>query len=465
MLVGAVVACLLPQTLLATLTTSFAGGVLTVVSDADDAIAITCDGVNVKVNGGDPTPVTACTAITGIVVTGGSLDNNIDLTGVVTATFTSLLTVTVSGAGGNEEITGSEFADTLNGDDGNDTITGHRGADTMNGGADNDTMIWNPGDGSDVADGGTGNDTMVVNGGNVSETFTISATATGAHFDRVNPNPFSVDIISTTENLLLNANGGADVVTGTAGLSGVLTMTLNGGNDNDVIKGGDGPDILNGDAGDDTLTGFPGADTMNGGADDDTMIWNPGDGSDVADGGTGDDTMVVNGGNVSETFTISATATGALFDRVNPNPFSVDIISTTENLLLNANGGADVVTGTAGLSGVLTMTLNGGNDNDLIKGGNGPDILNGDAGDDTLIGFQGADTMNGGLDNDTMIWNPGDGSDVANGDTENDTMVVNGGNVSETFTISATTFGHALIVLVLPVLALSLWTSSQRLRT
>ena len=65
-----------------------------------------------------------------------------------------------------------------------------------------------------------------------------------------------MDIITTTENLILNANAGGDVVTGTVGLSGRLTMTLNGGNDNDVIKGGDGPDILNGDAGNDTLTGF-----------------------------------------------------------------------------------------------------------------------------------------------------------------------------------------------------------------
>ena len=208
MLVGAVIACLLPQSLLAAVTSDVTGGVLTVTSDAGDAITVTCDTLQVKVNGADPGSGAAlCATITEIDVTGGPDSNTIDLNTVATTTFTSLVTVTVDGAGANDVITGTFLADTLNGGDDDDLLVGHRGDDTMNGDAGDDTMVWNPGDGSDIADGGDGDDVVVVNGGAVSETFTISATGTGVRFDRVNPAPFFVDIISTTENLLLNGNG------------------------------------------------------------------------------------------------------------------------------------------------------------------------------------------------------------------------------------------------------------------
>jgi Ca2+-binding RTX toxin-like protein len=443
MLVGAVAACLLPQSLLAAITSDVTGGVLTVTSDADDDIVVSCVGGSVKINSNDPQNGAAtCGSITEIAVTGGPDENLIDLSLVDSTNFTSTITVTVSGAGGSDIITGTFFADTLNGGDDDDWIVGHRGADTMNGDGDDDQMVWNPGDGSDVADGGTGNDTMIVNGGTASETFTISATTGIVLFERTVPTNtvFSVDIITTTENLLLNGNAGNDTVTGTTGLSGVITITVNGGPGDDLIKGGDGPDILNGDDGNDDLIGFRGADTMNGGNDDDAMTWNPGDGSDIADGGAGNDTMIVNGGTASETFTISATPGIVFFERTVPANavFSVDIVTTTENLLLNGNAGDETVTGTTGLNGVIAITVNGGPGDDTITGGDGPDTLNGDDGNDDLVGFRGADTMNGGPDDDSMTWNPGDGSDVADGGTGDDLMIVNGGTASETFTISAT---------------------------
>jgi Ca2+-binding RTX toxin-like protein len=233
-------------------------------------------------------------------------------------------------------------------------LIGFQGADTMNGGPGNDTMIWNPGDGSDQAIGGSGDDTVIVNGGGVSETFTISATATGAIFNRVTPGPFFVNIISPTEKLILNASGGGDVVTGTTGLNGVIALTVNGGDGNDLIRGGDGPDTLNGDNGNDSLTGFRGADTKNGGPGNDTMIWNNGDGSDIMAGGDGDDLVVVNGAAVSETFTITpsgqvavaapnATAVGSVFfQRVAPGPFSLDI--EAEGVQVNGFDGDDTFT-------------------------------------------------------------------------------------------------------------------------
>ncbi|MCC6453595.1 MAG: hypothetical protein IT328_01495 [Caldilineaceae bacterium] len=439
LLIGALVACLLPQTLLAAVTSDVTAGVLMVASDDADPIAVTCDGGNVKVNGADPTggPF-ACNTITAMDVTGGPGDNLIDLNVVDSVVFTSLVTVTVDGAGANDVITGTFLADTLNGGEGNDTITGHRGGDTVNGGAGDDTMIWNNGDGSDTNDGGGGNDTTIVNGGGLSETFTITPATTGVLFQRLTQVPFSVNIISTTENLELNGNAGDETVTGTTGLSGVITMTLNGGDGNDTITGGDGPDTLNGDGGNDTLTGFRGSDTVNGGEGDDTMIWNNGDGSDTNDGGGGNDTTIVNGGGLSETFTITPTGTSVRLDRLTQVPFFVDIISTTENLELNGNAGDEIVTGTEELSGVITITINGGDGNDSITGGDGPDTINGDAGDDTLVGFKGADAVNGGDGDDTIIWNPGDGNDTNDGGSGNDTTVVNGTGISETFSITPT---------------------------
>ena len=67
-------------------------------------------------------------------------------------------------------------------------------------------------------EGGDGNDTAEVNGGNGAETFTITANGTRLRFDRLDPAPFNLDI-GTTENLVLNMNGGDDVFTAGNGLA------------------------------------------------------------------------------------------------------------------------------------------------------------------------------------------------------------------------------------------------------
>ena len=79
----------------------------------------------------------------------------------------------------------------------------------MFGEAGNDRMIWNPGDDTDLIEGGAGTDTAEVNGGNGAEVFTATANGTRVRFDRLDPAPFSIDI-GTTENLVLNMNGGDD---------------------------------------------------------------------------------------------------------------------------------------------------------------------------------------------------------------------------------------------------------------
>ena len=132
------------------------------------------------------------------------------------------------------------------------------------------------------------------------ESFTLTANGARVRFDRVDPAPFSLDI-GTTENLVLNMNGGDDRFTAGNGLAPLIKVTVDGGAGNDTITGGDGDDLLLGGDGNDLITGGRGNDTALLGAGDDTFVWNPGDGSDTVEGQDGADTLLFNGANIAET--------------------------------------------------------------------------------------------------------------------------------------------------------------------
>ena len=134
------------------------------------------------------------------------------------------------------------------------------------------------------------------------------------HFDRVDPPPFSLDI-GTTEKLVLNANGGDDVITSGNGLSSLISLTIDGGAGNDTITGGDGADLLLGGDGNDLVAGGRRNDIAFMGSGNDTFVWNPGDGSDTVDGQDGIDTLLFNGSNINENITISANGDHALLFR------------------------------------------------------------------------------------------------------------------------------------------------------
>src|SRR5919108_400776 len=340
--VGAAAAALLafPGAASAAVTSTVTNGDLVVTSDAGDAIAITSVGGHVKVNGADPGNGPAASAtIDSIVVTGDSGANNIDLSGVNATDFTTLASVTVDGAGGNDTINGSQLADTLDGGDGNDRIIGDDNQpntdDVMRGEAGDDTLVWNPGDDDDINEGGAGNDTSEVNGGG-KEQFEVKPSATPGRvaFDRVQPDPtfgapFNVDISDDTERLDLNAGGDVDIVNAAAGLDALqFALDVEGGDGNDSLDGGDAPDLLSGGNGNDRLVGDDNPlgtrDESRGDAGDDTMVWNPGDDDDINEGGDGNDTVEVNGGGADERFRAepSATAGRVSFDRVDPAPFN-----------------------------------------------------------------------------------------------------------------------------------------------
>ena len=153
-------------------------------------------------------------------------------------------------------------------------------------------MIWNPGDDTDLNEGGDGTDTVEVNGGNGAEQFTTTANGTRVRFDRLNPAPFAIDI-GTSENLVLNANGGDDSFSATGNLAALIRITVDGGAGNDTLLGSNGVDILLGGDGNDFVDGNQGNDVAFLGAGDDTFQWDPGDGSDTVEGQDGTDTMRV----------------------------------------------------------------------------------------------------------------------------------------------------------------------------
>jgi Ca2+-binding RTX toxin-like protein len=288
------------------------------------------------------------------------------------------------GQAGNDILLGKGGDDLLFGGSGNDILTGGAGSDQVFGEAGDDRMVWNPGDGTDVNEGGDGNDTVEVNGGNAAETFTVTPNGTRVRFDRTDPAPFSIDI-GTSENLVVNMNGGDDTFTASNGLAPLISLTVDGGAGNDNITGGDGNDKLIGGDGNDTITGGRGSDVMIGGAGDDTFVWNPGDGSDLIEGQGGQDTLQFNGANVAERMDLSANGSRLRFTRDVGN-VTMDV-NGVEQVNVTARGGADTITvndlsGT-GVTGVNldlagtpgTGTGDGAADTVIVNGTNRADTI------------------------------------------------------------------------------------------
>ena len=323
----------------------------TIVMSRDAAGQILVNGGNVSITGG--TPTVANTALIQVFGQGGNDTITLD------ESNGALPAAQLFGGAGNDVLTGGSRADLLFGGAGNDTLLGKGGNDLLFGGAGNDVltggdgddqvfgeggndrMIWNPGDDSDLFEGGDGVDTAEINGGNGSETFTITANGTRVRFDRLDPAPFFLDI-GTTENLVLNANGGDDTITAGNGLAGLIKLTIDGGSGNDTITGGDGNDTLIGGDGNDLIIGGRGNDTAQLGAGDDTFVWNPGDGSDVVEGQDGIDTLVFNGANINEKIDISANGSRVRLTR-DIGTVTMDL-NGIEHIQLNALGGADNIT-------------------------------------------------------------------------------------------------------------------------
>jgi len=478
----------------------------TVTTSRDAAGRILVNGGAVSVDGGTPT-----VANTSLIQVFGQAGNDTialnEANGALPAAqlFGGAGNDTLTGGSGNDQLFGGAGNDVILGKGGNDLLFGGAGSDTLTGGAGddqvfgeagNDRMIWNPGDGSDLFEGGDGTDTAEVNGGNGAETFSITANGSRVRFDRITPAPFFIDI-GTTENLVVNANGGDDVITAGNGLATLIQLTVDGGAGNDRITGGDGNDTLIGGDGDDLIAGGRGNDNALLGTGNDTFVWNPGDGSDVVDGGDGVDALQFNGANIAENFTISANGGharltrdigGVTMDLVNVETINLDTLAGTDmvtvndltntdvsqvNIDLSANGAGDGVVDTVVINAtdgddVIVVTNNNGvvtvsglastttisgfdaNDRIVINGLGGDDVIeasglngmlltaNGGVGDDILIGSHSNDTLNGDAGDDVLIGNGG--VDVLTGGPGNNTVL----NIATTAPPSAALLGQAM---------------------
>jgi Ca2+-binding RTX toxin-like protein len=154
----------------------------------------------------------------------------------------------LDGEGGNDTIHGGKDNDGLFGNIGNDSLSGDLGNDTVLGGDGDDFLNGNIGD--DFLDGGTGNDTL--HGGENNDVLKGNI-GTDSVFGDLGDDT----VIGGDDDDFLNGNRGTDFL-----CAGLGNDTLHGGKDNDTLIGGNGNDLLSGDLGDDTLSGDAGSDTF-----------------------------------------------------------------------------------------------------------------------------------------------------------------------------------------------------------
>lgn len=189
----------------------------------------------------------------------------------------------VSGSG-NDQITGSNAANTLIGGAGNDTIAAAGGNDSVTGGA-----------GDDILAGDAGADVAIY--ASAAKAFTFGSVGTAALLTDTTGAEGS-DQLTGFEQVRLGATSYA-VVNGTV----ANNTNLNG---------------AAGAAGSQIVFGYGGIDRINGGAGDDIIVAGEGDdfitqaaatgGRDIVVGGAGSDTFTLNGDATAEAFTIYARA-------------------------------------------------------------------------------------------------------------------------------------------------------------
>ena len=189
------------------------------------------------------------------------------------------------------------------------------------------------------------------------------------------------------------------------------SVTLNGHDNAENLKGAQVATLINAGAGNDTVTGMSGLDTLFGGDGNDRMSSKGG----VVDAGAGDDQITalagsIDGGVGSDRFVQYVQAfTGALSLNLQDGGGGRDIGAATgltlkgiEQVSIFASTFDDVATG-----GNLRDMLWGLEGNDSLKGMGGNDYLSGGSGDDTLSGGAGADALIGGAGADRLLGGAG----------------------------------------------------------
>ncbi len=284
------------------------------------------------------------------------------------------------GESGNDTLIGGSGADLLFGGPGTDLLVGRGADDILFGNGEDDSFTWNPGDGSDVVEGGDGSDSLLFNGSAADEIVSLLANGVRMVFFR-NVANIIIDT-AALERVTYNGLDGADEIsvgdlTGTA----VLDVTID-------LSGNAGPGIGDGSADVVTVSGTNGDDLI-----------------DVSEMGAA---IKVTG--LPHTVTIRADE------------------SPGDELVINAQGGEDVIDATGLPEDRMRF---------VAVGGLGDDVMLGSEGGDTMNGGDGADLMFGGAGDDDFVWNPGDDSDVLEGQAGLDTLLFRGANIAEIVSLTA----------------------------
>ena len=326
---------------------------------------------------------------------------------------------TISGGGGIDTISGAAGADIIKGEAGNDIIDGGSGVDNIDGGAGNDQInVSNDTDfislaSPETVDGGAGTDTL---------SFTEDATITISNTDLHNIK--NIEIIefdgNNTANITLDdtfftSNGSTSIKIKDMETSQTLTVsaaTVTSANSIDVTANSASSinDSITGGAGDDIIrfSTLGAADAL--------------DASDTVNGGAGTDTLAITAATnnlTAATLTLVTNVEKITVTALGTETAGITIADgtfvTTATAVVNGVFDASSSTGTGAITfnGAAeddsTMTITGGNGNDILTGGVKADIISGGSGADTITGGSGIDTLIGGAGND--IFNMDDVSD------------------------------------------------------
>jgi Ca2+-binding RTX toxin-like protein len=289
-------------------------------------------------------------------VTVGGADQGIDELIISTVAGTDTLDASDVEAGAIDlTLNGGAGNDMLIGGHGNDLLIGAQGTDVGFCGAGNDTFVWNPGDGSDVVEGEAGEDTMLFNGANIAENIDVSANGRRLRFFRDAGN-ITMDC-DEVEVVQFNAFGGADLI-----VVGDLSGTS-------VTK-------VNLDLASTPTTGL---------------------GDNLAD------TVIIAGTGGSDAVAIAGTPAGV---NVRGLPAALSIVGSEpalDQLIISLLAGNDVADASDLQDGVIKLTIDGGQGNDVLQGGAGADTLLGGDDDDVLNGGPGLDVLDGGSGDNLVI--------------------------------------------------------------
>ncbi|WP_288362685.1 calcium-binding protein [uncultured Spongiibacter sp.] len=363
--------------------------------------------------------------------------------------------VTFFGTQQDDDVLASDGADAINGNGGDDFIVARAGDDVVQGGAGNDriyageTSARGVAEGIDKLDGGDGNDTFYfqvadVGGGIDAGLTSADEVSGGAGTDSVELLNAAVDLRdgvfnnwSGVENLTLSditLFGGAtqnlltiNQIANDRGINNITGSSLideiivGEGFVNDLLidlsDGGD--DILNGGAG--TATAAKGAITVFSTASEidqfDDLVFGDSKSDTVqleADNGNAN----LDGVRSAEFVKLQSSVAGRDVDVDITDNAVVNSLSAGVNTLtvdgsdmqnaLDAFGNivdsADITLDASALTSAKSITVIGGEGNDLFMTGSANDVINGGAGNDEINAGGGADILSGGDGNDTFVY-------------------------------------------------------------